>query len=339
MRARSRRESPTRESSRDQRRESQERSRATSTAKAEPKPRASETVVRQRGIAYTPHQKRHQSAGPPYGACSTPYWRGGGRKTSAVQDSSARFALSSQCSRSVSPHMDSKSRALATRVINIMVAVAIVVILVAGIFPGTAATVFSAIGLLAAVVGLIYGLVTAGMRGQRGWITLLAIAVIAGVVLALVGYTRANSAGVTPLVGAAQLGGLFIAFAAFAYGTLNGHGALERGVPAFLGGWGLLTLVIGGTLVGGAIGTSVGAASQNVTTLGFHLYSVAGALGLFAWVTGMIIAFRTQAWGWFILTVLLPGIGAFMFGLFGPTFQDVIMARENAQRRRAVGMR
>jgi uncharacterized membrane protein len=58
-----------------------------------------------------------------------------------------------------------------------------------------------------------------------------------------------------------------------------------------------------------------------------------------AWIVGLIISYRTGAWGWFALVVLLPAVGAFMFGLFGPTRADVLMAQEQTRHRRAAGLR
>jgi hypothetical protein len=135
-----------------------------------------------------------------------------------------------------------------------------------------------------------------------------------------------------------ELGFLSLGFIMLCYASQGGGRMMARGVPAFLGGWGLLSLVIGGTLVGGAIGTTIGAASAHITAFGFRLYVVAGVLGLIAWIVGLVVGLRTQAWGWFALIVGLPAIGAFMFGLFGPSRQDVIMAQENARQRKAVGL-
>lgn len=231
--------------------------------------------------------------------------------------------------------MEGSQTALARRIINILAFVGIVIIFVSGLFLGTAPQIISAIGGVVALAACGYAIVTAISARQNDWAVVLGLALVIGAFLAYI-----TLSDITPdTVSIPQMGGLTIAFLASAYASLGAAPALDRGIPTFCGAWGLLTLVIGGTLVGGAIGTNIGAAAPYITTVGFHLYSIAGVLAAYAWIVGMIVSFRTGAWGWFALVVLLPAIGSFMFGLFGPTRQDVLMAQENTRQRKAVGLR
>ncbi len=231
--------------------------------------------------------------------------------------------------------MEGSQTATARRIINILAFVGIIVIFGSGLFLGTAPQIVSAVGGVIALAAWGYALVTAISTRQNDWVVVLGLAAVIGAFLAYI--TLSDN---TPdAVSIPQMGGLTIAFLASTYAILGAGAALDRGIPTYCGAWGLLTLVFGGTLVGGAIGTNIGAAAPYITTVGFHLYSIAGVLAAYAWVVGLIVSFRTGAWGWFSLVVLLPAVGAFMFGLFGPTRQDVLMAQENARQRKAVGLR
>lgn len=236
--------------------------------------------------------------------------------------------------------MDGIKTAGARRIINLLAFVSIVVIFVSGLFQGTAPQNISIIGGVMALAAWAYSLVTAIQARQFGWIGVLVIALIVGAGLATSTLSVLNPLDVTPdSVSVPQMGGLTIAFLATSYAALGAGPALDRALPTYCGAWSLLTLVIGGTLVGGAIGTNIGASAPYITTVGFHLYSIAAVLAGFAWIVGMVVSYRTGAWGWFVLVVILNAIGAFMFGLFGPTRQDVLMGKEAIRQRRAVGMR
>lgn len=222
---------------------------------------------------------------------------------------------------------------------NLIGGLAILLIFVGGIITGTVPFIITMLGVAGAVIAWAYALFIALRAKQNGWVILLGISLVLALALAAYAFTSADpTTQYSGPLGAAQLGFFVLTYSAIGFGALGGQAAVERGVAAFFGGWGLLWLVIGGTLVGGAIGTKIGAATENVLSLGFHLYVVAGVLGLIAWIIGIIVGARTKAWGWFIVIVLLPAIGAFMFGLFGPTRQDVVMAQEHARQRRAVGL-
>ena len=231
--------------------------------------------------------------------------------------------------------MEGSLTAGARRIITILAFLSIVVIFVSGLFLGMAPEIASAVGGILAAAAWLFSVATALRARQLDWVGVLLIALVIGALLALGTLTDPTPDSVS----IPQTAGLACAFMSAAYGALGARTALERGIPTFCGAWALMTLVIGGTLVGGAIGTNIGAAAPYITTVGFHLYAIAGVLAAFTWVVGVVVSFRTGAWGWFALVLLLPAIGALMFGLFGPTRQDILMTREHARQRRAVGLR
>lgn len=233
--------------------------------------------------------------------------------------------------------MDSAVTAKPRGRVRLIETLAILAIFLSGIIQGSVPQTISMIGAGIALIGWVYAVVIAVGARQMRWLALLVLALV--ITIAISAYSLTNE-GAEGLLGVTQLGFLSLAFLTLGYVTLGGGegGPLDRGVAAFYGGWGLLALVIGGTLVGGAIGTSTGAAAGYITALGFQLYTLSGVLGAFAWVIGLVAGWRTKAWGWFAIIVLLPAIGAFMFGLFGPTRQDVIMAQEQARQKKAVGL-
>ena len=235
--------------------------------------------------------------------------------------------------------MDAIRTAGARRLINILAFAGIVIIIGSGLFLSTPKNhlpeYISVFGGVIALAAWGYALATSIQARQFDWTVALVIALLIGVALAAL--TLSDNTPDT--VSVPQMGGLPIAFIAATYAAVGGGApALERALPTYTGAWALLTLVIGGTLVGGAIGTNIGAAAPYITTVGFHLYSVAAVLAAYAYVVGLIVSFRTGAWGWFALVLLIPAIGAFMFGLFGPTRQDVLMGQETARQRKAVGL-
>jgi hypothetical protein len=232
--------------------------------------------------------------------------------------------------------MDSSITAKTRRQVTLIEMLAILVIFIPGVFQGSIPTLISFIGAGIAVIGWAYATFIAARARQSDWVIQLGLSFVLALALSGISLVLEGSNG--PL-GASQLGFLTLAFLTLGYSVLGGGAhVIDRGIAAFYGGWGLLTLVVGGTLVGGAIGSTISAAAGYIINYGFQLYAVAGVLGAFAWVIGLITGFRTKAWGWFALIVLLPAIGSFMFGLFGPTRQDVLMAQEQARQRRAVGL-
>lgn len=232
--------------------------------------------------------------------------------------------------------MDSSITAKPRRQVSLIAGLAIVVIFVSGLFLGNIPQTISFVGAAIALAAWGYALLIASRTRQTDWVGMLVVGLL--ITLGLAAFSLLQGQKEDNVLTATQLGFLLLAYIALSYALLGGAKFLERGVAAFFGGWGLLALVIGGTLVGGAIGTTIGAASVYITAFGFRLYALAGVLGLLAWIVGLVVGLRTQSWGWFALIVGLPGIGAFMFGLFGPTRQDVVMARENARQRKLVGL-
>lgn len=230
--------------------------------------------------------------------------------------------------------MEGSETTRARRIINLLGYLGIVIVFVSGLFLGGAPQYVSIAGGVLVLAAWVYAIITAVLNKQMDWVIVLATALLIGVFLAFITLTdNTPDADSVP-----QMGGLAIGFLAVTYASLGGGKALARGFPAFTGAWGLLTLVVGGTLVGGAIGTHIGAAAPYITTVGFHLYAIAGVLALYAWIVGLVLAIRTGAWGWLASVILLSAVGAFMFGLFGPTRQDVLMSRENARQRKAAGL-
>ncbi len=230
--------------------------------------------------------------------------------------------------------LTSKSR----RQVSLISGLAVALIFASGLFQGSVPFIITVVGMVLAAAGWVYAILTAARVRQTDWIGLLAIGLVVALALSIFAFSRSTTGANGRVLAAAQLGFLPLAYFAGTYATMGGANFMDRGTSAYFGGWGVLVLVVGGTLVGGAIGTTIGAGAAYVTALGFRLYAIAGVFGLFAWIIGLVVVFRTRAWGWAILVVLLPAIGAFMFGLFGPTRQDILMAQENSRQRRAVGM-
>jgi len=114
-------------------------------------------------------------------------------------------------------------------------------------------------------------------------------------------------------------------------------GRPRQRVIATLGLIALLTIIISGTFAGGGgIGSNT---DPRVYQLNLHMYAIAGFLALIAWLLAIINTFRIHAWGWFLTSLLLFGIGALMFGLFGPTAEDVRQGQLQKAARRAAGVR
>lgn len=177
-----------------------------------------------------------------------------------------------------------------------------------------------------------------GVNTSRlGWLVFEAYMAVVGIVLAIFALSALKFTD-------ERFGAIFLltfallAIGGFAAGVVNSEDVVVRGMAAVLGATGFVFMIIGGTIIGNSVGAPlIIAALEN--SVGDHLYLASGVLGFAAWVIGIVTAFRIRAWGWFAFSVLLPGIGAFMFGLFGPSAQDVRQAAENAAARRAAGVR
>lgn len=252
-------------------------------------------------------------------------------------------SLASGCSHGAGAFhqlMDSSTNKASRRQVSLIAGLAVVLIFVFGLLQGSIPLIVSLVGGALAIIAWLYGVFLALRAKQMDWLILLGLGLLVSLALIGISIVTPDTSGEpnAVLLSIVELALLPLAFITMSYATLSLEPLLSRGVAAYLGGWGLLSLIIGGTLVGGAIGTNIGAGAAYITALGFRLYAVAGVLAAFTWVIGIIVAFRTKAWGWFALVLLLPAMGAFMFGLFGPTRQDVVMAEEHARARRAAGL-
>ncbi|GEM_PF-5548905 len=235
--------------------------------------------------------------------------------------------------------MSATTLILLRRVATISSLLGILLLIVGGFFGGGPYYVMSFLGALLALVAWGAGIWLALGNRRVTWLVLHAYFALAAVVTVVMSFLQIHS-------GDQQLAAIFIvtfvplAVAGLASGTVTTEDALERGTAAVLGGLGLILLIVGGT----TISDTTGANPQLPETIrmlgiGYHLYLVTGILALATWIIGLIVSARIQAWGWFATVLLLPGIGAFMFGLFGPSLQDVLQARENAKSRREAGIR
>jgi hypothetical protein len=190
--------------------------------------------------------------------------------------------------------------------------------------------VVSYIGILLGVLSYLLGLFLSLRKRSFGWIALMvaigAIAVVAGL------------AGVV-VAGSIDLINLFmpISFIGYAACLSQQSDVTDRSVIASLGLISVLSIIISGTFAGGGgIGSNT---DPQVYELNLHMYAIAGMLAFFAWILAIINTFRIRAWGWFATSLLVFGIGATMFGLFGPTAEDVRQGQLQRAARRAAGMR
>jgi hypothetical protein len=63
--------------------------------------------------------------------------------------------------------------------------------------------------------------------------------------------------------------------------------------------------------------TSAGSA----VAIGFVLYLGGVLAAVLAWIMGLIKTAQIRRWGWFAAVLLLPALGALLYGLTGPTTQ------------------
>jgi hypothetical protein len=190
----------------------------------------------------------------------------------------------------------------------------------------------SYVGVALGVVTWILALVITVLNRTFGWLALLLLIGAAG---PLIGYTLANG-----LVGFTDANGLDLALLVlpltligFVVSLSHSRTIVQRSTAAALGGLSIAVIMVGGTLTSGG-GTNA-ISDQGVVNLGTHIYLVAAIFGLVAWLIGIVVAARNQAWGWLVATVLLLNVGGFMLGLFGPTKEDVRQSRLQRQARRA----
>jgi hypothetical protein len=194
---------------------------------------------------------------------------------------------------------------------------------------GTLGTV-SYIGILLGVLSYLLGLFFSLRKRSFGWIALMVAVAAIGVVAGMAGASVAGSIDLIDIF-------MPISFIGFAACLSQQSDVTERSVIATLGVIALLTIIVSGAFAGGGgIGSTT---DPQVYELNLHMYAIAGMLAFFAWILAIINTFRIQAWGWFVTSLLLFGIGATMFGLFGPTAEDVRQGRLQRASRRAAGMR
>jgi hypothetical protein len=188
----------------------------------------------------------------------------------------------------------------------------------------------SYIGIGLAVLAWLIGLYLSFRKGSWGWVGLLLIVALAGFVLAGIGAAVAGSLSLVYLF-------VPVAYIGFAASISQARDITDKTVIAMLGAIAVLTIIISGTFAGGGgIGTTTDTA---VYQLNLQMYAIAGVLAAITWILAIVNTLRIQAWGWFATSLLLFGIGAFMFGLFGPTAEDVRQSRLQRAARRAAGVR
>jgi hypothetical protein len=190
--------------------------------------------------------------------------------------------------------------------------------------------VISYIGILLGVISYLLGLFLSFRKRSFGWVGLMVVVAAIGVVAGLAAVGVAGSLDFIDIF-------MPISFIGFAACLSQQSDVTERGVIATLGLIALLTIIISGTFAGGGgIGSETDPA---IYQLNLHMYAIAGMLAFVAWILAGVNTLRIQAWGWFATNLLLFGIGALMFGLFGPTAEDVRQGRLQKAARRAAGVR
>jgi hypothetical protein len=190
--------------------------------------------------------------------------------------------------------------------------------------------VLSYIGVALAVFAWLVGLYLAFRMGSWGWIGLLTLTALISAVVAVGGFSITGSIDPVNVF-------IPIAYIGFAACLSKQRDITERTVIATLGVIALLTIIVSGAFAGGGgIGSTT---DPQVYLLNLHMYAIAGFLGGLVWILAIISTLRIRAWGWLMLSVLLFGIGAMMFGLFGPTAEDIRQGRLQKAARRAAGVR
>jgi len=205
-----------------------------------------------------------------------------------------------------------------------------VLIFLGGIITKGGTNILSYIGAVLAVVAWLLGVYFSLRKGSWGWIGLLTVTALFAVVAA--GFSGT-------ITGTVSLVNSFIplAYMGFAACLSSQSDIVERSTIATLGIIALLTIIISGTFAGGGgIGSTTDSA---VYQLNLQMYAIAGFLFAIAWVLAIISTLRIKAWGWFLTSLLLFGIGALMYGLFGPTGEDLRQGRLQRAARRAAGVR
>lgn len=181
-------------------------------------------------------------------------------------------------------------------------------------------------GIILAVVALVLALVVPVRQRQASWIALIVIVGASGFFLPLLSHSADASLMFLPL-----------AAITFVYGLTSTEDAFDRPVFGAMSVLAVLMVVVGGTSIGGVLGTQANAFQTPSFKMGVDLYLAAGALGIIAWILAIVRAAQTRMWGWLAVSFFLVSIGALMYGLFGPSVQDYAQSKEAVRLRRAAG--
>lgn len=181
-------------------------------------------------------------------------------------------------------------------------------------------------GIILAIVALVLALVVPVRQRQISWIVLLLVVGALGFFLPLLSHRTDASVIFLPL-----------AAITFVYGLTSTEDATDRPVFGAMAVLAVLMVVVGGTSIGGVLGTQSNAFDTPSFKLGIDLYLVAGVLGIIAWGLAVARAAQTRMWGWLAVSFFLITIGALMYGLFGPSPADYAQNKEAVRLRRAAG--
>ncbi|MEO7000436.1 MAG: hypothetical protein ABI068_01350 [Ktedonobacterales bacterium] len=233
--------------------------------------------------------------------------------------------------------MNKSREVLLRRTTAILAAIGIVLMLIGGLVGGGATILISGLGAIVCVAAWGVAVALSLLARRFQWLALLAGTAIVSVILGFLqlGVYSQSDQRTTAL--------LQVAFLAFAFGALitslvATDSIFDRAPAAMSGALALIVLIVGGVIIGGAIGNNQAGVPPRFIEFGFHLYLLSGIFAVVTWILGSAASFLSRAWGWFALAVLLPGIGGFMFGLFGPTRLDVKLAQEDKRARRVAGV-
>ncbi len=234
--------------------------------------------------------------------------------------------------------MSAATLILLRRIATICGLLGVFLLILGGFFTGSTYLV-SFLGVLLVLVAWGDGIWLAARAGRMSWLVVHAYFALMAIVTLAMSFVQIQSSDLR-LAAIMIVTFVPIGIAGILSGAVSSDDAFVRATAATLGGAALILLIVGGTAISDTVGANP-ALPATIRTLGigYHLYLVTGILAFAAWIVGLISAVRTQAWGWFTTALILPGIGSFMFGLFGPSAQDVIQARENAKSRREAGIR
>lgn len=181
-------------------------------------------------------------------------------------------------------------------------------------------------GVVLTLIALGLALVVPVRSRQISWIVLILIVGASGFFLPLLSHRADVSVMFLPL-----------AAITFVYGLTSVEDARERPVFGAMAVLAVLLVVVGGTSIGGVLGTQADAFDTASFKLGIDLYLVAASLGIIAWILAVVKAAQTRMWGWLAVSFFLVTIGALMYGLFGPSLQDYEQTKEAVRLRRAAG--